>query len=350
MMHEQRKNSMLRLGVIGTGAIGQDHIDRCTHFLSGVEVTAVNDVNKDSAQEVVSKHHLAAKIYESGHDLINAQDVDAIIIASSGDTHAEYILSAIKAGKFVFCEKPLAASVEDCQAIIKAEQDFGKRLVQVGFMRSYDRRYQELKEIIQKGKLGPILMVHAAHRNQTSSHNFTSEMVITDTLIHELDILRWLLKDEFVSVRMYFPRKTSNVNKVNTELQDPQFAVLKTQSGILVNVELFVNCRYGYDIRCEVVGEEGVATLPAPAVVSVWRQGTQYNQVLADWQDWFLEAYNIELQDFVNECIAGKLKGPDAWRGYMATFVAEFCIESQKSGQEVKIKVPECPEFYQHAD
>lgn len=346
MKSKESKNKILHLGVIGTGAIGQDHIKRCTSFLSGVEITAVSDIDKKSAQKVASIYDLNAKVYESGHDLINAEDVDAIIIASSGNTHAEYILSAIKVGKFVFCEKPLAATIKDCQKIIDAEQKYGKRLVQVGFMRSYDRRYQELQQIIHKGQIGPVLMVHAAHRNQKSNDGFTSEMVITDTLIHEIDILRWLLKEEFISVKIDFPRKTSQINKANKKLQDPQVALLKTQSGILINVELFVNCQYGYDIRCEIVGEKGVASLPAPVAVSVCKNEQQYNQILSNWPDWFLEAYNIEIQEFVNECLSGELKGPDAWRGYMATFVAEFCIKSQKTGKEIVIDVPKCPKFY----
>ena len=343
MIKQISGNKTLKIGIIGTGAIGQDHIKRCTNFLSGVEVVAVSDIDKKSAQNAISIYGLDAKAYESGNDLIQAKEVDAIIIASSGKTHAEYILSGIEAKKFIFCEKPLAMTIEECQAIIETEQTYGKRLVQVGFMRSYDRRYQELKKIIQDKKLGQILMIHAAHRNQECPENFTSEMVITDTLIHELDIFRWLLNDEFVTVSMIPIRKTSKAPK---GLQDPQFALLETQSGIRINVELFVNCQYGYDIKCEIVGEEGVASLPAPAAVSICQHEKRYDQILANWQDWFLEAYNIEIQEFINECLVGKLQGPDAWRGYMATYVAEFCIESQKKGQEIAIPVLKCPDFY----
>ncbi len=343
MIQQISINKTLGIGIIGTGTIGQDHIKRCTNFLSGVKVVAVSDIDKKSAQNAISTYGLNAKAYESGDDLIHAKDVDAVIIASSGKTHAKYILSSIKAGKFIFCEKPLATTIEDCQAILDAEQKYGQRLVQVGFMRSYDRRYQELKQIVQSEKLGPILMVHAAHRNRQSSENFMSEMVITDTLIHEIDIFRWILKDEFVSVEMIFPRKTSKAKDI---LQDPQVAILKTRSGIMVNVELFVNCQYGYDIHCEIVGELGIANLPPPAAVSVSQNGKRYDQLFANWKDWFLEAYNIEIQEFINECLAGKLKGPDAWRGYMATFVANFCIQSQKTHSKIAIPIVKCPVFY----
>lgn len=345
MVKTVSSNKILKLGIIGTGAIGQDHIKRCADFLSGVEVVAVSDMNKESAQHVIETYGLNAKAYESGKDLIQAKEVDAIIIASSGKTHAEYVLSGIQAGKFIFCEKPLATTIEECKAILEAEQRYGKRLVQVGFMRFYDRRYQELKNIVQSKKLGPILMAHAVHRNQKSPKDFTSEMVITDTLIHELDIFRWLLNEEFVSVTMISPRKTS---KVEQQLQDPQLALLTTQSGIEIDVELFVNCQYGYDIRCEIVGEEGVASLPAPAAVPMCLGEKRYERIWANWQDWFLEAYNIEIQEFINECLVGELKGPDAWRGYMATYVAEFCLQSQKKGVEIAMPVSKCPDFYQY--
>lgn len=337
------KNKIVKIGVVGTGAIGCDHIRRCTQTLKGAEIVAVSDVDPEHARKAVSAYSSAAKVYESGHDLIKSKNVDAIMVTSWGQTHAEYVLSAIKAGKFIFCEKPLATTVESCQEIIKAEQAFGKRLVQVGFMRHYDAGYRALQKVIIDGTIGDVLMVHAAHRNQRVGKNYVTEMAITDTLVHELDVLRWLLNDDFISAQVIFPRQTRNTHE---KLRDPQIALLETKSGIRIDIEIFVNCQYGYDIQCAVVGEKGIVSLPEPASVSLRSEAKISNSILVDWKERFVEAYDIEVQDFINNCLAGKVGGPSSWNGYAAAVAAEACVKSQQTGKIVPISLPSCPAFY----
>src|SRR5581483_11404442 len=103
---------VLKIGVVGTGAIGQDHIRRISNTLSGAKIVAVTDVNAEQAHAVVKNENLDAKVYENGHDVINSADVDAVIVTSWGPTHEEFVLASIAAGKPVFCEKPLATTAE----------------------------------------------------------------------------------------------------------------------------------------------------------------------------------------------------------------------------------------------
>ena len=241
----------LRLGVIGTGAIGQDHIRRCSQTLLNSQVVAVTDINLQQAAKVVADLKLTAEVYPDGHALIQAPDVEAILVTSWGPSHEEFVLAAIAAGKPVFCEKPLAVTAEGCRKIVEAEVAHGKRLVQVGFMRPYDEGYRALKSVIDSGQIGEPLMLHCAHRNPSVGENYKTDMAITDTLIHELDVLRWLLDDDYVSVQVVFPRKSS---KALAHLKDPQIVLLETAKGTRIDVEVFVNCQYGYDIQCEVVG------------------------------------------------------------------------------------------------
>ncbi|MDR3560802.1 MAG: Gfo/Idh/MocA family oxidoreductase, partial [Negativicutes bacterium] len=123
----------LNIGVIGTGAIGKDHIRRCSFALAGARVVAVNDINAEQARAVVNDLGIEAEVYASGHDLVNAAYVHAILVTSWGPSHEEFVLAAIAAGKPVFCEKPLAVTAAGCMKIVEAEQAYGKRLVQVGF-------------------------------------------------------------------------------------------------------------------------------------------------------------------------------------------------------------------------
>lgn len=105
----------LNIGVIGTGAIGRDHIRRCSKVLQGARVVAVNDINRDNAAKVVSDLQLDARVYDNGHDLIKAADVQAVLVTSWGPSHEEFVLAAIAAGKPVFCEKPLAVTAQGCK-------------------------------------------------------------------------------------------------------------------------------------------------------------------------------------------------------------------------------------------
>ncbi|PUY61210.1 Gfo/Idh/MocA family protein, partial [Cronobacter sakazakii] len=141
----------LRLGVIGAGAIGKEHIRRCTQVLQGATVVAVSDINLDNARAAVNALGLKAEVYADGQDVIKAQDVDALIVTSWDPTHEAFTLGAIEAGKPVFCEKPLAMTAEGCRRIVDAEMKAGRRLVQVGFMRPYDEGYQALKGVIDSG-------------------------------------------------------------------------------------------------------------------------------------------------------------------------------------------------------
>ena len=333
----------LKLGVIGTGAIGRDHIRRCSQTLLGSQVVAVTDINQQQAAQVVAELGISAEVYPDAHALIQAAEVQAVLVTSWGPSHEEYVLAAIQAGKPVFCEKPLAVTAAGCRNIVDAEIAHGTRLVQVGFMRPYDAGYQALKAVIDSGQIGEPLMLHCAHRNPRVGENYKTDMAITDTLIHELDVLRWLLDDDYVSVQVVFPRKTS---KALAHLRDPQVVLLETAKGTRIDVEVFVNCQYGYDIQCEVVGETGIAKLPEPSQVQLRSEAKLSNAILMDWKDRFIAAYDVELQAFIDGVRAGHVGGPSAWDGFAAAVAADACIEAQQSGAIVKVELPQRPRFY----
>ncbi|MGD8107383.1 Gfo/Idh/MocA family protein [Pantoea sp. FN0302] len=336
----------LKLGVIGTGAIGQEHIRRCSKVLQGATVVAVSDINLESAKAALTRLGLQAEVYANGHDVVNSPDVDAVLVTSWDPTHEEFTLAAIAAGKPVFCEKPLAMTAEGCRRIVDAEMKFGKRLVQVGFMRPYDVGYRALKKVITDGEIGEPLMLHCAHRNPTVPESYTTDMAITSTLIHELDVLRWLTNDDYKTVQVVFPRVTS---KTHARLKDPQIVLFETQKGIRIDVEIFVNCAYGYDIQCEVVGEEGIAKLPEPSAVQMRKSAQLSTSILTDWKDRFIDAYDVELQAFINDVSSGSLTGPSAWDGYAASVAADACLKAQNSGAIEPVELPPRPAFYDKA-
>lgn len=333
----------VKIGVIGTGMIGRDHTRRIQQVLTGGEVVAFSDVNLEGAKALRDDLAPDAEIFESGQALIASDKVDAVLVTSWGATHEEYVLAAIAAGKPVFCEKPLATTAEGAKGIVEAEVEHGKRLVQVGFMRRYDKGYNQLKDTLNS-ELGAPLMVHAAHRNPTVPEQYVTPMAIHDTLIHEIDTFRWLLDDDYVATRVTFPRTCS---ASHAKLRDPQIVTLITKKGVVINTEIFVNCKYGYDIQCEVVGEEGVARLPEPMSVVMRKNAKLQNPILTDWKGRFVEAFDTELQNFVDTAATGTVEGPSAWDGYMAAVTSDACVAAQEDdGATIDINYPDRPALY----
>ncbi|MGW0845306.1 Gfo/Idh/MocA family oxidoreductase [Streptomyces sp. NPDC002787] len=332
----------VRVGVIGAGWIGKEHIRRLTDTVTGARVTAVTDIDTARAEEAAAP--IGAQVPADGAALIASPEVDAVLVTSWGPTHAEHVLNAIAAGKPVFCEKPLATTAEDCLRIVEAETALGRRLVQVGFMRRYDAGYRQMKQVIDSGRIGEPLIVHCAHRNPTVPESYTSSMAALDTAVHEVDVLRWLLDDEIVSAQVVTPRAT---RKRFAHLKDPQIMLFETAKGVRIDLEVFVNCQYGYDIQCEAVGEEGLVRLPDPASVAVRGAGQHTTEVLTDWVGRFADAFDAEFREWIAAVAAGEEPtGPSAWDGYAATVITGATVEALESGRVVATDLKPRPALY----
>jgi len=337
----------VRVGVIGTGMIGQDHIRRITEVIPGGRVAAVTDVDLDRAGQVAAGLP-GARVHPTGQDLIADPGVDAVLVTSWGATHEEYVLAAISAGKRVFCEKPLAPTAAGALRIVEAEMAAGRRLVQVGFMRRYDAGYNALKDALDAGQVGAPLVMHCAHRNPSvPPYGFTTDMIISDSAVHEMDLVRWLFDEEIAATSVLRPRPTS---KAAQALQDPLIVLFEMASGILVDVEVFVNAGYGYDIRAEVVGEAGTLALADAGGTTVSRQGQRSGRVPADWRERFGRAFDAEFTDWLRAVAAGTTTGPGCWDGYAAAVVTDRCLHALSTGERVTVPVPERPDFYAKVD
>ncbi|MEP9381391.1 Gfo/Idh/MocA family oxidoreductase [Nocardioides cheoyonin] len=334
--------ALLRVGVIGAGAMGAAHARTLATWVGGARVTQVYDVDvaraKALAEEVgaLAASSPEALIAAGGADWAHA--VDAVVIASPDITHADLVIAAIAAGRPVFCEKPLAADVAGARRVVEAETAAGRRLVQVGFTRRYDPAFRELKEVVDAGTLGEVRLVHAVHRNASNATSTDDATLVTGSMIHELDMVPWLVGEPVTAVRVESP--------VDGPFRDPQLATLRLASGALASVEIFVNARYGYDVQCEVVGTTGSVALQPRSTVTTRAAGVAGARVGADFVTHFGDAYRIELAAWVAAARRGTVEGPDAWDGYLANLAAEAGVRSLASAGWEDVVLPQRPDLY----
>ena len=331
----------LRIGMIGPGGMGQAHIGRIHAGIAGGRVVAVADLNRDHATAVAAG--IQGRAFTSSQELIASDDVDAVMICSYGPAHEADVIAAVEAGKYVFCEKPLAPTAEACLRIMDAEQRAGKRLVTVGFMRRFDPSYQEMKALYDAGEIGDALMVHNAHRNPSVPESYTWDMAINDTAIHEIDTMRWLLGEEFTRVRVDTPKRTSHRFP---HLQDPLVLILETTSGVRVDDEVFVNCQYGYDIQCELVGETGVVRLGDQELVQRADLQGRRNRLTMDHNQRFGTAFSREVQEWITAVSQDRHTGSTSWDGYAAAAVCDAGVAALEADGWVAVQMIPIPDFY----
>ena len=321
------------VGVIGAGIMGADHVRTLDRFVSGATVTMVADVDVARAHEAI-REVPGARATEDPLALIADSAVDAVLVASHDATHADLAIAAAGRGKPVLCEKPLAPTVADCIRVVRA----GGALVSVGFMRRFDPGYVELKAAIDGGTCGTPLLAHCVSRGVSAAPGATAEATLMGSAIHELDIVPWLLGAPIVDVAWHAPRASVAAGG----LQDPQLLLLRTADGVLTTVEAFLNARYGYDIRCEVVGEHGTVALANPAAIVTAADRAVGTAYPSDWRPRFADAYRLELQAWV-DAIARDRPSPlaSAHEGLVATAAAEAAIASmRRGGGFVAVEVP----------
>lgn len=329
--------SELRVAVLGVGVMGADHVERLSTKISGARVTVVNDYVTEKAEQIAAGIPGCRAIVDP-LDAIADPDVDAVVLATPGPTHEKQLLACLEHGKPVLCEKPLTTDVETSLGVVKREAEVGKRLIQVGFMRRFDHEYARLKALLDGGELGRPLVLHCAHRNPAVPPTFDSAMVVRDSLVHEVDVTRFLFDEEITSIQIVKPSASPGAPE---GLADPQIAILRTASGRHVDVELFVTTGVAYEVRTEVVAEKGSAMIGLDVnMVRKTASGMWGGQITPGFRERFGQAYDTEFQRWVDAVRSGvNVDGPGAWDGYAASAVCEAGVESLNSGLPVEVEM-----------
>jgi myo-inositol 2-dehydrogenase / D-chiro-inositol 1-dehydrogenase len=333
--------SDLRVAVLGVGVMGADHVARINSRIAGARVTVVNDYLSEKA-EAIAAGIPGCRAISDPLNAIADPDVDAVVLATPGPTHEKQLLACLEHTKPVLCEKPLTTDVETSLEVVKRESELSTRLIQVGFMRRFDHEYAQLKALLDSGDLGLPLVLHCAHRNPAVPPSFDSAMIVRDSLVHEVDVTRFLFDEEIASIQIIRPQPNPAAPH---GLADPQIAIMRTASGKHVDVELFVTTGVAYEVRTEVVAERGSAMIGLDVgLVRKRGDGTWGGEITPGFRERFGQAYDTEFQRWVDAVHRGRstgdfTDGPTAWDGYAASAVCEAGVESLNSGQPAEVKM-----------
>ncbi len=331
--------SDLRIAVLGLGLMGAFHVEALTTRVKGATVTVVNDFVAAKAEEVAAQ--IGARVVADPIAAINDPEVDAVLLATPGNTHFEQVSACLAAGKPVLCEKPLTTDIGTAYELVQAEAALGRQLIQVGFMRRFDDEYIALKKLITDGGLGNPLLVHCTHRNPAVGPHFTTEFMIRDSVVHEVDVARFLLDEEIVSVQVLAGVPSSSTPEGSS---DPILVIFETESGRIVTDECFVRTGVAYEVRTEVVGEQGSVFIGLDQNLQVKSiDGRWGGAITPGFVERFGAAYHTELQRWVDAAQRGEIDGPGVWDGYAAVAVCEAGVEAVRSGGKVAVELKPRP-------
>jgi len=328
---------MLHFAQFGAGRIGAIHAANLARH-PGARLRHVVDVHAPATAALAAQH--GAQVSDTATALADPQ-VGAVIIASSTDTHADLVIAAARAGKAIFCEKPIdlsLARVDECLAAVKAA---GVPML-VGFNRRFDPDFAELHARIGKGAIGTVEQVVITSRDPGPppvSYIKVSGGLFRDMTIHDFDMARWMLGEEPVSV---FAQGSNLVDPAIGAAGDVDSAmvILRTASGRLAHINNSRRAAYGYDQRVEVHGSLGrliAGNRVGSTVEQADAQVVSTDKPLHFFLERYAAAYRIELDAFIAAVAAGTPMPVGAADGRQALVLADAALRSMQEGRVVTL-------------
>ena len=330
----------LNIGIIGAGRIGKVHMQSITYNVPTAKVLGITDVFKDGLQELADKYGIE-KVYDDYKEMLADKDIDAVLVCSSTDTHADISIEAAKAGKHVFCEKPVDLTPEKVQAVIDAVAEAGVKL-QVGFNRRFDHNFAHVRSLINEGKVGNLELIKITSRDPEpppAEYAAVSGGMFLDMTIHDFDMARFLAGSDVTEV---YASATCLVDPAIGEAGDVDTAIinLKCENGALGVIDNSRRAAYGYDQRIEVFGSKGAAMAAndTPTNVTVMNaEGVTTDKPLYFFLERYMQSFRDEMVQFVDAVLNDKETPTTGVDGLNSILVALAAKKSVKEGRPVKI-------------
>lgn len=295
------KSSKIGVGVIGAGRIGKLHIEHLAQNIPEVELLSICSLNRLGAESLAEQFNVP-KVMTDYNALLADPQIDAVLVTSSTDTHVEISQAAAKAGKHIFCEKPIAFDLEQIDETLAIVEQAGVKF-QVGFNRRFDASFKRVREAVTSGEIGEPHIMRITSRDPAPppiEYVKVSGGIFLDMTIHDFDMARYLIGDEVVEV---YATGGVRVDPQIGEAGDIDTTVitLRFENGVIGTIDNSREAVYGYDQRVEVFGSKGMVTAANPPTDTVTFSGSEGTRA-ASPPHFFVERYKpaflSELQAF----------------------------------------------------
>jgi myo-inositol 2-dehydrogenase/D-chiro-inositol 1-dehydrogenase len=330
----------IKLGVIGAGRIGKVHIATLVQSVPQAEVVVVADVNLNSANDVAKTFGINS-VFGNYLDVINHPDVEAVVICSPTDTHAKYIIEAARAGKHIFCEKPVDLSLNIIQGALDEVVKAGVKLM-VGFNRRFDPNFLKIKQLVVEGKIGDPHILKITSRDPApppAEYSAVSGGMFMDMTIHDFDMARYIAGSEVTEV---FTKATVLVDPAIGNAGDVDTAIitLSFANGAIGVIDNSRKAVYGYDQRVEIFGSKGMASADNNYPENhryFASDGVHRSLPLNFFMDRYIEAYANEMKIFCNAVINDLELPVSGYDGLMSVAIALAAKKSHLENRPVKL-------------
>ena len=295
------KSSKIRVGLIGAGRIGKLHIEHLAQNIPEVELATICSLNLSNVKSLAEQYNVP-KVTTDYNTLLADPQIDAVLITASTNTHVEMSQAAAKAGKHIFCEKPISLDLEQIDETLAIVEEAGVKF-QVGFNRRFDASFARVREAVASGEIGKPHIMRITSRDPAPppiEYVKVSGGIFLDMTIHDFDMARYLIGDEVVEVYaaggVRVDPKIGEAGDIDTTV-----ITLRFQNGVIGTIDNSREAVYGYDQRVEVFGSKGMVTAANPPTDTVTFSGSEGTRA-ASPPYFFVERYKpaflSELQAF----------------------------------------------------
>ncbi|ABR36656.1 MULTISPECIES: inositol 2-dehydrogenase [Clostridium] len=332
---------MLKVGIIGAGRIGKVHGESISKYVKNAEVKAIADVFLNEATINWAREIGIQGVYKDYKKILEDPEIDAILICSSTDTHSKISIEAIRAGKHVFCEKPIDHDLARIKEVID-ELNKSNVKYQVGFNRRYDHNFKAIRNAVVEGKIGePHVLKITSRDPEPPSIDYVkvSGGIFLDMTIHDFDMARYLLGSDVVEV---YAAGNVLVDNAIGEAGDIDTAIitLKMANGAMAVIDNSRQSAYGYDQRAEVFGSLGQVSVGndsiSKAVIST-KDGVAAEKPLFFFLERYMQAYADEITEFIDAIVNNKDVSVSADDGLKAVLIGDAATKSLKENRPVRI-------------
>ncbi|HEX2727003.1 MAG TPA: inositol 2-dehydrogenase [Beijerinckiaceae bacterium] len=329
--------SKLRMGLLGAGRIGRIHGGNIAAH-PDAQLVAVADASFEAASSLAQATGAAVQDIDA---VLGSDEVDAVVICTPTDMHADLIERAARAGKAIFCEKPISLNSERTRACLEVAQETGAKLM-IGFNRRFDPSFAALRERIRDGEIGKVELVTILSRDPSpppTDYLSRSGGLFRDMMIHDFDMARFLLGEEVVEVHAVASCLVDPAIRAAGDV-DTAAVMMKTASGKIAQISNSRRATYGYDQRIEVHGSLGLLSAGNRRTTTVELAnagGYSRDPALPFFLERYAEAYRAELDAFVTGVLGGRALSPTGEDGLKAQRLADAATAAARTGKAMRL-------------